>query len=194
MTNLKLLSCIIFVSFSALVVGARTVTLGPLPVARTEVSRSYAFNSPRRDVREMSVRLEVASSVSNSLQVAFGTDTDGDGELAQEEEELLLGWGAGRYILAHAPKSLRVLSETVSLTNAARFLEMRIRMDAAFKPSTAMFTTESGAVFPDLSAEPPDWFFNPAWNIVRVTRRGTDAPQEWCRIDCDYNSFVITIR
>ena len=41
------------------------------------------FNNRRRnDVKAFGVSMELAGSVSNSVQIAFGRDADGDGNLA----------------------------------------------------------------------------------------------------------------
>ena len=58
------------------------LTLPPSLFADTEVSTNVVVNRKRNDVKAFDVSMELAGSVSNSVQIAFGRDADGDGNLA----------------------------------------------------------------------------------------------------------------
>ena len=97
----RILAAALFASF-AFSLPAVDVTIGTQPaslLADTEVSTNIAFNATRRDMREFDVRMELSGSVSNCVQVAFGRDEDGDGDLAPEETGLMFGWRGGRYVI-----------------------------------------------------------------------------------------------
>ena len=68
------------------------LTLPPSLFADTEVSTNIVVNRRRNDVKAFGVSIELAGSGSNSVQIAFGRDTDGDGNLAPGETALVLGW------------------------------------------------------------------------------------------------------
>jgi len=56
---------------------------GVSPFLDTEISTNVFFNVSRNDVKVFDVRIELASSVSNCVQVAFGCDANGDGEVTR---------------------------------------------------------------------------------------------------------------
>ena len=86
-------------AFRLPVVGITVGTQPASPFADTEVCTNIAFNATRSDMREFDVRMELSGSVSNCVQVAFGRDEDGDGDLAPEETGLMFGWRGGRYVI-----------------------------------------------------------------------------------------------
>ena len=157
----------------------------------TEVVTNVAFNVGRSDTKTFEVRMEFSGTVSNNVQIAFGRDRDSDGDLAPEESDLVLGWRRGRYFVEDVAESRRVFAESAE-TADGRFLTMRVTTDAAFRPKTVVFRTESGACFDDVGV--PDYLFSTNWNLAKVTRRGVDATTEWCRIDNAYRQFIIQIR
>jgi hypothetical protein len=53
--------------------------------ADTEVSTNVPFRTSKRGVKALDVRIEHAGSESNCVEVAFGHDADGNGDLATEE-------------------------------------------------------------------------------------------------------------
>ncbi len=177
-----------------LILSAREIVVGPQgisPFLDTEVSTNIAFNATRNDVREFNVRIDLAGTVSNGVQIAFGRDVDEDGDLAPEEMRLVLGWRCGRYFVED------VVGETRSFDASAetgRFLQMRVSTDQSYVPKTATFTNEVGACFADLTAACPPWLFCADWNLLKVTRRGTHSADEICRIDSVYRFFRFFIR
>ena len=173
----------------------RTVLdLPPAAYADTEVSSNVVFNATRGDAKFFDVRLELTGTVSNNVQIAFGRDADGDGDLALEETGLVLAWRGGRYCVEDVPESERIVEAAASESYGLRFLHMRVMTGRDFKPRTASFTNEAGPCFAGLSASAPDWLYRPEWNLLKVTRRGVDSSSEWCRVECDYRTFVIRIK
>lgn len=185
---------LVFLSF-AVCAAVRTVSNLPLsPYADTEVSSNVVFNATRGDAKFFDVRLELNGTVSNNVQIAFGRDANGDGDLALEETGLVLAWRGGRYCVENVPESERIVDDSASESDASRFLHMRVMTDRDLKPRTASFTNEAGPCFTELSASAPDWLYRTDWNLLKVTRRGVDSASEWCGIDCEYRKFVIRIR
>ncbi len=177
-----------------LVLSAREIVVEPQgisPFLDTEVSTNFALNATRNDVRGFNVRIDLAGTVSNGVQIAFGRDTDADGDLALEETRLVLGWRCGRYFVEDVVGETRVF-ETSSETG--RFLQMRVSTDQSYVPKTATFTNEVGVCFSDLAAACPPWLFCADWNLLKVTRRGIHSADEICRIDSIHRSFHIFVR
>ena len=69
---------------------------GASEFADTEVTTNIPVNVFRSDVRGLDVSVELCATPSNNVQVAFGRDADGDGVLAPEESDLVVGWECGR--------------------------------------------------------------------------------------------------
>ena len=175
--------------------GARVVVppLPPSEFADTEVSTNVAVNGRRSDVKTFAVGLELAGSVSNSVQVAFGRDADGDGDLAPGETALVLGWRTGRWFVEDVRRGARHF-EQASAAGAPRFLRMSVRMDGRTVPGRAAFTNESGACFAALADPAPAFLFDRTWDLAKVTRRGVAPPGEWCRVGSDYRKLAISLR
>ena len=188
----SVVSCVIL-SFGSYAAGNLSVgTQSESAYLDTEVSTNVAFNLHCNDVKSFDVRLELAGTVSNCVQVAFGRDTDGNGDLAPEETDFVLGWRRGEYFIENVAEDERLFADASYQTYSSRFFQLSVKTDGTFKPKTATFTNEVGACFADLGVQ--EWFFKPKWNLAKVTRRGVDPASEWLTIDNRYSSFVIRLR
>ncbi len=193
MRTLVLLSGIVVsLSVAARHVEVRTQT--PARMTYTESVTNVPINVVRDDVRVLVARVELDSGASNVVQVAFGRDFDGDGDLAVEETDLVLGWQGASPFVEHVDGDERILSDAVDGTGARHFLEMTVRTDAAFVPESCAFTNEAGSCFADVSATCPPWIFGRDWNLLKVTRRGRDFPNDVCRIAIDHNFLYLSVR
>ncbi|MGN0844558.1 MAG: hypothetical protein ACI4QT_04975 [Kiritimatiellia bacterium] len=169
-------------------------TQGVSPFPDSEVSTNIAFNASRNDVKTFDVRIELASSVSNCVQVAFGRDADGDGELAPEETGLVLGWRSGRYFVEDVAGENRYFETESVADSGLRFLHLNAAMDSAFVPRRASFKNGLGACFAEIADACPPWLFSAEWNLLKITRRGADSAGELCRIRNDYRFFRVVFR
>ena len=167
------------------------LTLPPSLFADTEVSTNVVVNRRRNDVKAFDVSMELAGSVSNSVQIAFGRDADGDGNLAPGETALVIGWRTRRWFVEDVRRGVRHFEPASA---AQRFLRMSVRTDDKFAPMHASFTNETGACFAALSHPVPAFLFDREWNLAKVTRRGAAPPGEWCRVDSDYRKLAISLR
>ena len=194
---MRILSLVIAVElmFLARVCPARVVVVGTQPESSyrdTEFSTNVVFNVSRNDTKKFEVRLELSGTISNCVQVAFGQDEDGNGDLAPEETDLILGWRRGRYFVEDVEGQMRHFTLSSDQVGDARFLQLTVTTDVNFAPKTAAFMSESGACFADLGV--PSYLFCSRWNLAKVSRRGADATFEQCRISNDYRKFVIRIK
>ena len=174
---------------------ATTVRMGVLPQSTypdTEVWTNIPFGSARTDVKSFEVLMRLAGSASNCVQVAFGRDADGDGDLAPEETGLVLGWRAGDWFVEDVP-GCRRLRERAAGDVPVRVLALRVLMDDAYVPRAASATNEAGACFAELSAAPA-WLFSADWDLLKATRRGPVPADEWFRADVRPRSFALVFR
>ncbi|MGN0851970.1 MAG: hypothetical protein ACI4Q3_01180 [Kiritimatiellia bacterium] len=179
------------------VLSAKEIAVGPQgvsPFLDTEVSTNVSFNVSRNDEKAFDVRIELASSVSNCVQIAFGRDADGDGDLAPEETGLVLGWRAGRYFVEDVAGEARHFEPEDVSDGGSRFLHLNVATDAAFVPKRASFGSGAGACFAEIAAASPPWLFSAEWNLLKVTRRGAAPAGELCRIRNDCRFFRVVFR
>ena len=170
---------------SAAVLAASRIEVSALSAgeyADTEVSTNVVFRASRKGVKSLDVRIEYTGSESNCVEMAFGRDTDGNGDLSAEEMRLLLGWRGGRRFVEDVATDDRVY-EDAEPASGRRFLALSVTTDGDLVPRTAAFTCESGPCFTSLAADVPRFLCDSSWNLVKVVRRGGSAADEWCEVE-----------
>ena len=177
---------------------ARTVSVPPLPVpsyADTEVTTNIVFNKYRSDVKEFEFKFTLDCSPSNCIQVAFGTDADGDGALSFSETGTVYGWRNGRYFIEDVIAGKRyvhyIKPENRMGTQA---FTVNVRTTSDDLPKIFSANIDGNSVFTNLSTTVPEWLYQPKWNLMRITRRGVNTAAEWFSCKIVYSSFYITIR
>ena len=159
----------------------------------SEVSTNVAFNAYRNDARSFGVSMALTGTESNCVQVAFGRDADGDGNLAAVETGFVLGWRGGAYFIEDAESQNRMI-EIADATHTARKLVLDVKLNRDCVPKHVTLLNENGVCFTALSGNVPSWIFNRNWNLMKVTRRGVDASSESIDVECKYKFFRIVIR
>lgn len=176
---------------------AMAVSVSALPeseFADTEVSTNVAFNAVRNDARHFGVSMAFMGTESNCVQVAFGHDADGDGNLEAVETGFVLGWRGGAYFIEDAAGQNRLVEPTVGGAHADRLFVLSAKLNAHSVPVQVSVSNECGACFAVLSENVPSWIFNRSWNLMKVTRRGVEAASESVDVECRYSFFRIVIR
>lgn len=194
--HIEVLIVLLCLMFFAMTVSAKDYFV-PVPLAAPfpdpETSTNVFFNVTRNDTRRFGVTLELTGSVSNCVDVAFGQDANGDGDLAPEESDLVLGWSGGRWTFEDVAADRRY-EEPAAETPGVRQISLSVVMNGDLVPVRAGITNETGACFSEIAAGAPRWFFRPEWNLMKVTRRGLDADGAWCRVKSAYSSFSVIVR
>ena len=162
--------------------------------ADTEVTTNIPVNVFRSDVRGLDVSVELCATPSNNVQAAFGRDADGDGVLAPEETDLVLGWDCGRWFAEDVATGARAFAEDDAPAAENRFLRWHGELDGAGGVSRLAVTNTSGVAFAELSAARPEWACRASWNMMRLTRRGTDMPSECFDVSFRYNVLHLIFR
>ena len=176
---------------------AMAVSVSALPeseFADTEVSTNVAFNAVRNDARHFGVSMAFMGTESNCVQVAFGHDADGDGNLEAVETGFVLGWRGGAYFIEDAAGQNRLVEPTVGGAHADRRFVLSAKLNAHSVPVQVAVSNECGACFSALSASVPSWLYGKDWNLMKVTRRGVEATSECIEVECRYKFFRIVIR
>ena len=160
----------------------------------TEVFTNVAFNAVRNDARHFGVAMAFMGTESNCVQVAFGHDADGDGNLKAVETGFVLGWRGGAYFIEDAAGQNRITELAASGVHADRRFVLSAKLNAHSVPVQVSVSNECGACFAVLSENVPSWIFNRNWNLMKVTRRGVEAASESVDVECKYEFFRILIR
>ena len=148
--NMRLLMAMI----PLLPMAALAVTVEPLPqseFADTEVSTNIAFVVERPAMTRIEFTVALDATPTNNVEVAIGTDTNGDGNLAVEEAANVFGYDCGRWF-----KREGELFDCSDCSNVRLNAEGRIEKSFVLKKRQ----------------------LDTAWNLVKVTRRGCGATCE----------------
>ena len=154
--------------FSVLVsVCSFAIDVSTLPVSEfddTEVSTNFTFEVGGGSNRRLVFSLELQASPSNNVEVAIGCDADENGRLSLDETALAVGYDCGEWFVRSAAKDSVTYSDAVDSGNFRRTYEVRSR------------------------------HIDPAWNLVKVMRRGLGVSNKNVSFSLVESGFGLTIR
>ena len=155
--------------------GAFAVTVEPLPpsgYADTEVSTNFHYGVTLTNVTRMAFVIELEATPTNNVEVAIGTDGDGDGNLAAEEAAYTFGYDCGTWF-CRARDENKVEATAVNLN-----LNLNLQPQP---PLSHTFILKKRKL-------------DTAWNTVKVTRRGYGDVGELVTVEGRYPGFKLEIR
>ena len=160
--------------------------------AGTEVWTNVPCTQLLSGVRELEVVIDFAGTESNCVQVAFGCDIDGDGDLSWNEADVSLGWSAGDYFIEDV-KGGRRFPEAASVTNSMHRIELRAALGENGGKSASVMC-DAAAKFAEVLGGELQWLYRRDWNLAKVTRRGVDAPGEIVLVASDHGGMKFIVR
>lgn len=171
-----------------------TITQMPVsPFADTEVSTNVPIN--KADINYVDLKFRFDGTPTNNLELAFGTDVNTNGVLDAEEVDTRFGWRGGRYFIENARTWERFDSESVTGTQS---LSVELHLDIRTTPQQVRRIAVAGvsaSAFAGLvSGRPPAWIWRREWNLMCVTRRGTEPPSDWFSYKAANFGFSIRLR
>ena len=146
---------------------AFAVTVEPLPqseFADTEVSTNIAFAVERPAMTRIEFTVSLDATPTNNVEVAIGTDANGDGSLAVEESAYVFGYDCGTWFARSA--GLEGLGSLEGLGGG--------RVEKTFVLKKRQLDT--------------------AWNLVKVTRRGCVSACELVEANGRKPGFKLEVR
>ena len=186
----------ILVAAAVIQTSARTVSVPTMPVspyADTEGSTNIAINIAQISYTDL--EFHFGGTPTNNLELAFGTDVNTNGVLDAEEVETRFGWRSGRYFIENALTWERFVSEPAS---GARNLSVEMHLDIRYAQQQVKRINVTGinaSAFGELVSErPPAWLWRREWNLMRVTRRGTEPPSDWLEYNAGHYGFSLRLR
>ena len=154
-------------------ISAFGVTVSALPqseYADTEVSTNIAFAVERPAMTRIEFTVALDATPTNNVEVAIGTDTNSDGNLAVEEAAYVFGYDCGTWFARSAGLeglgSLECLGSLEGLGGG--------RVEKTFVLKRRQLDT--------------------AWNLVKVTRRGCGAVCELVEANGRKPGFKLEVR
>ena len=178
--------------FGAAAFGAVMPQLPEPAHADTEVWTNVPCAQLLSDVREFEVVLDFTGTASNCVQVAFGRDDDGNGDLSKRETGLVVGWRAGDYFIEDVKRGDRS-REARGATNAARRIAFRFAAGEDGAKSASVVCDGAAKFVEELSGD-LRWVYNRGWNMAKVTRRGVNAPGEIVLVESDHGGLKFIVR
>ena len=139
------------------------------------------------------VRVSVAAGT-NLVQLAFGHDADGDGELSRAETALVVGRGACDAFVEDVAARQRYV-EQLPPAAGRRGLGLRVFLNVAGAPTGLIATNEAGvAVFTEWRHAPPAWSFDPSWDTVRAVSAGPADADGRVRVEIGPDGTLFIMR
>lgn len=160
--GMKLLMALMVLPLAAL-----AVTVEPMPpcaYADTEVSTNIAFVVDRSMMTRIEFSVALDATPTNNVEVAIGTDANGDGNLAPEEAAYVFGYDCGRWF-----------------TRVGELFDCStVRLDGAGRAEKTFILKMRK--------------LDSAWNLVKVTRRGCGATCELVKAEGRKPGFKLELR
>ena len=139
------------------------------------------------------VQMSIAAGT-NLVQLAFGRDADGDGELSRAETAFVVGRGLGEAFVEDVAARVRY-AEALPPCAGRRELGLRVSLDRDGAPTGLVATNETGAaVFSEWRHAPPAWMCNPSWDTVRVVSAGPDDADGRVRVEIGPDGTLFIMR
>ena len=154
--------------------------LPPAVHADTETVTNVPFATALDAAGRLSFDLACRATPSNNVEVAFGTDANGNGVLEPEETDRVVGWDCGSWFTRKgADGACQMENGEWKIENGVepevRTLSGRVRVRTDGMPFRLEATADGSPAFADLPLEST---YSPSWNLLRPTGRGLDASLE----------------
>ena len=187
-----LVSLCIFIGSAAAL--ARPLPTLPTPeFADTEVTVCHSLDQAMPSVCGLTFALAFRGTASNNVEIAFGRDDDGDGNLSFGESDVRIGWDCGRYFIERVPTGARFEEPSVGTNGAERTLLWDCTLKHRVMRGLSV-SNEVGQAFAVVTAAPPNWLYDANWDTLRLTARGPDATGELFDVEVSTTGIAVIFR
>ena len=193
-----------FMSGMPVLAGAGTVVpavLPPVTHADTETVTNVPFTAALAAAGRFRLSLACLATPSNNVEAAFGVDRDGDGALALEEMDCVVGWDCGAWFVRKGADGARTEHTGVVPADGVSELSWTVQAARGGAATRLEASVDGAPAFAELGAREPrrhglaaDWLFRPGWNMVRLTGRGLEGHGEAFAVQVLPDSVVIRFR
>ncbi len=147
--------------------------LPPVEYIDTETVTNVAFTAWEQGLKEFRFDLEFIGTASNNVEMAFGTDADGNGRLSDGEVDVVAGWDCGEWFILSNVTDERVTEAATSA--GAQAFSCVFEMRSSGRIVNAAYTNNGEVVFAELAASKSSWLYSVGWNMVRLVGRGENV-------------------
>jgi hypothetical protein len=187
---------------AAAMMAGSTLAAGPFHVSQmpespwldTEVCTNIVLVATCNELRKIDVDMQFVGSPTNNVQIAFGCDADGDGDLSDDETQLVFGWKCGRRFLSLPFEEHRTADDVAAQEAGPHRLHVVAEFNARQKPVSFLALDNEQTCLSDFAFQSHDWSGVKSWNICKVTRRGLNEAFEDISVDAASARFYITVR
>ena len=158
-------------------------TLPESAFADTEVETNLVFDAGTALDKKWRLSIELDASTGNCVEVAFGTDADGDGALGTDEGGFSVAWDCGEWILRDRVGSV---IRRAAGGGGSRRMDLTLYLDGNRRARRMASETIPG--------EAEATFFNPAWDMARIVRRGVIPANEHVESRVTRDALAVIIR
>ena len=163
----------LLMALMVLPLAACAVTVEPMPpcaYADTEVSTNIAFVVDRARMTRIEFSVALDATPTNNVEVAIGTDSNGDGNLAPAEAAYVFGYDCGRWFTR--------VGELFDCSECSDCSIVRVNGEGRVERSFVLKMRK----------------LDTAWNLVKVTRRGCGATCELVKAEGRKPGFKLEVR
>ena len=141
----------------------------------------------------LSFSLSFMPCVSNNVEVAFGSDIDGDGILALDERRMVVGWDRNAWFMrgVDGEEVMQPAQPSYGVTRDFRWV---LRLRNGRVPSRLSATVDGAAVFSEIASAPPGWLYETGWNMSCVIVRGADVGGDMGEVKVAIDGTVMKLR
>ena len=147
--------------------------VAPSQYADSESTTNMPWNLNLPSLKKYSVEVALVGTPSNNLEFAVGHDADRDGTLSLDERALWLAWDCGEWIAGGLGGTF------VPVTDG---------------PDTNGVVRATVEVTVSRHKAKPTWMYGETWDLVEVTRRGVDDPQERVSVWTETSGLMIFVK
>ncbi len=141
----------------------------------------------------LSFSLSFAPGPSNNVEVAFGTDFDGNGKLSPDERRMAAGWDRGAWFM-HGAEGETVVQSAQPSEGVTRDFKWALRLRGGRVPSRLLATVDGVPIFSEVASAPPGWLYEPEWNMACVIVRGADVDGGMSEVKAAIDGTVLKLR
>ena len=191
-------------AFAPMLLLARPPVPAALPSvahADTETVTNVPFTASLDAAGRFRISLSCLATPSNNVEAAFGVDLNGDGALALEETDCVVGWDCGAWFVRKGADGARTEQSGVVPADGVSELSWSVQTSREGAATRLEAAVDGVPAFTDLGAQEPrrhglsaGWLYRREWNMVKLTGRGLEGHGEAFAVQVLPDAVVIRFR
>ena len=175
--------------------------LPPVVRADTETVTNVPFTASLDAAGRFRLSLACLATPSNNVEAAFGVDRNGDGVLALEETDCVVGWDCGAWFVRKGADGARTEQSGVVPADGVSELSWSVQTSREGAATRLEAAVDGSPAFAELRAKAPrrhelaaGWLYRREWNMVKLTGRGLEGHGEAFAVQVLPDAVVIRFR